>query len=63
MLKLYICPKCKTVRFVSKKNTTCYNCNIKMKLANITYSDYIQLDAEARRKCIDQFCQNKSALS
>lgn len=56
MLKLYICPKCKAFRYVSKNNTTCYKCNTKMILSTVSYSQFIQMDAEDRKKCLKQCC-------
>lgn len=60
MLKLYICPKCNTFRYVSKKNTTCYKCNTKMILSNVSYSQFIQMDAEDRDKCLTQCCSEET---
>lgn len=55
MLKLYVCPKCKGVRYVSLENITCYKCNESMLLSDTPYSDYILLDADQRKDCVDRF--------
>lgn len=50
MLKVYICPKCGAVRFVSKYKTECFKCNCKMKLSKTPYENYILL-SEKERQC------------
>lgn len=57
MLKLYICPKCKTFRYVSKSNTTCFKCDTQMLLSKIPYSEFIKLNPEARSSCIEKTSQ------
>jgi len=52
MLKVYICPKCKAVRYVSKYKTQCYKCNVEMILASIPYEEYIILDTVGRNSII-----------
>lgn len=39
MLKVYICPKCGAVRYVSKFKTQCFKCNINMVLSNVAYEN------------------------
>lgn len=60
MLKLYICPKCKTFRYVSKSNTTCFKCNTQMLLSTISYSNFIEMNPEERNMCIDKTLQELS---
>ena len=59
MLKLYVCPKCKTIRYVSRKNITCFKCNTQMLLSNVSYSDFIAMSPEARLQCIKHTLQQK----
>lgn len=54
MLKVYICPKCKAVRYVSKFKTQCYKCNVEMVLSKISYEEYIGLDTADRRQVIEK---------
>lgn len=54
MLKVYICPKCKAVRYVSKFKTQCYKCNVEMILSSIPYEDYISLDTNGRNSIIEK---------
>lgn len=49
MLKVYICPKCGAVRFVSKYKTECFKCDCKMELSKIPYEDYILLSPIERQ--------------
>lgn len=63
MLKIYICPKCKAFRYVSKNNTMCFKCNTQMLLSDISYSDFIQLTPENRQQCIEQFINLKRTFS
>lgn len=62
MLKLYICPSCKLTRYVSLDNTTCYRCNVDMLISNKSYIDFIKLDLNERRKHIEDFLADKSAI-
>ncbi len=48
MLKVYVCPKCKAVRYVSKFKTECFKCNINMSLSSISYEEYIRLEEQER---------------
>ena len=48
MLKVYICPKCGSYRFVTNNNYTCYKCQLNMTLADIEYANYIDLDNNER---------------
>lgn len=48
MLKVYICPKCGAVRFVSKYKTECFKCNCEMQLSKTPYEDYILLTKSQR---------------
>lgn len=61
MLKLYVCPTCKGVRYVSLENICCYKCNIDMILCDTPYADFIKLDVKQRKKCIDDFLMNNNA--
>lgn len=54
MLKVYICPKCGAVRFVSKFKTECFKCNCQMTLAKIPYENYILLDTKQRQAVIEK---------
>lgn len=54
MLKVYICPKCKAVRYVSKYKTQCYKCNVEMVLSPISYEEYITFDANDRNAIIEK---------
>ncbi|MDK2808356.1 MAG: hypothetical protein PWP24_1091 [Clostridiales bacterium] len=54
MLKVYICPTCKAVRYVSKYKTHCYKCNQEMSLASIPYEEYITLDPTERHRIIEK---------
>ncbi|MFA9463393.1 MAG: DNA-directed RNA polymerase subunit M [Velocimicrobium sp.] len=54
MLKVYICPKCKAVRYVSKYKTHCYKCNVEMVLSTIPYEEYITLDTTNRNLLIEK---------
>ena len=56
MLKVYICPKCGLVRFVSKFKTECFRCNCQMTLAKISYENYILLDTKQRKSIIEKIC-------
>lgn len=55
MLKLYICPSCKLVRYVSLDNITCYRCNTNMLFSSKTYLDFIKLDLKERKEYIEDF--------
>lgn len=55
MLKLYICPNCQSVRYVSLENTICYKCKVNMLLSETPYADYIQLDEKQRQECVENF--------
>jgi len=48
MLKVYICSKCGSYRFVTNNNYTCYKCQRHMTLADIEYANYIELDSSER---------------
>lgn len=48
MLKVYICPKCGSYRFVTNNNYICYKCQRHMTLADIEYANYIELDSKER---------------
>lgn len=63
MLKLYICPKCKGVRFVSKDNTICYKCNIQMIKSSTSYSEFISMHPHQRRICIEDTIQSNQSDS
>lgn len=52
MLKVYICPKCGAVRYVSKFKTQCFKCNINMVLSNVAYENYIELNITERSHII-----------
>ncbi len=54
MLKVYICPKCGQVRYVSKFKTECFKCNCQMTLAKIPYENYILLDPRQRKAVIEK---------
>lgn len=54
MLKLYVCPKCKSFRYVSKKNITCFKCNTEMILSTVPYSEFIRMSPDTRQSCIEQ---------
>lgn len=54
MLKVYICPNCQSVRFVSKYKTECFKCDQQMRLANTPYEEYILLDETERNNVILQ---------
>lgn len=54
MLKVYICPKCGQVRYVSKFKTECFKCNYQMTLAKIPYENYILLDPRQRQAVIEK---------
>lgn len=54
MLKLYICKQCKSVRFVSKNNITCFSCNQPMVLSSTPYADFILLNPAEREAAIDE---------
>lgn len=54
MLKVYVCPKCKAVRFVSKYKTICFKCNVEMKLSSTPYESYIDLDLGERKRIIEK---------
>ncbi|MSS64830.1 DNA-directed RNA polymerase subunit M [Velocimicrobium porci] len=54
MLKVYICPKCGAVRFVSKYKTQCFKCDCEMKLSKTSYEDYILLTESERQNEIEK---------
>lgn len=54
MLKVYICPKCKAVRYVSKFRTYCYKCDMDMVQCIRSYEDYINLDSSDRDTIIEE---------
>lgn len=58
MLKVYICPKCKAVRYVSKFKTHCYKCNVDMVLSTTPYEEYIMLDLDGRNQIIKKVSLN-----
>lgn len=58
MLDVYICPKCELVRYVSMDKTHCFRCDVEMKLANISYADYIKLNLQERQLYINQAKQD-----
>lgn len=60
MLKVYICPKCKAVRYVSKFKTYCYKCNVDMVLSTTPYEEYILLDLEDRNQIIKKASLNQN---
>lgn len=55
MLKLYICPSCRGIRYVSLENTTCYRCNCSMVLSNLPYADFIEMEPREREQHIQDF--------
>lgn len=57
MLKVYICPVCQSVRYVSKENTMCHKCDCDMVLCETDYADFIHFNAIQRIACIDQTLQ------
>lgn len=61
MLKLYICPNCKSVRYVSLENTACYKCDLDMLLSDTPYADYIKLDNYKRQCCVEEFLTKSGA--
>ncbi|MEG1459161.1 MAG: hypothetical protein RR056_02995 [Acetivibrio sp.] len=54
MLKVYICPLCKAVRYVSKFKTQCYKCDVEMVLSTTSYEDYINLAQAGRNLVIEK---------
>lgn len=60
MLKLYICPNCKLVRYVSLENTTCYRCNIEMLYSETPYTEYIALLPEERVTLVEDFLSTQT---
>lgn len=54
MLKVYICPKCGAVRYVSKFKTQCFKCNMNMVLSSVAYENYIELNTTERSLVIKE---------
>lgn len=63
MLKLYICPECMRTRYVSKENITCYHCNVPMRLARLSYADYIKMSPQRREHYVNSWFQRIQAES
>lgn len=59
MLKLYICPKCNSFRYVSKDNITCYKCNEEMVESLVSYNDFIAMSIEERKRCLKNTKKNE----
>lgn len=57
MLKVYICPVCQSVRYVSKENITCHRCSCSMILSGTSYADFIHFNVEQRIGCINHTLQ------
>lgn len=57
MLKVYICPACQSVRYVSKEHIACHKCDCDMVLCSTAYADFIHFNEIQRIDCINHTLQ------
>ena len=56
MMRIFICPNCRTFHFISRpRKYNCPKCGTPMILSDISYIDFAEMDIESRAEYIKEF--------
>lgn len=60
MILVYVCPCCQSVRIVSRrKDVCCIKCGHEMKLSNLTFLEWSEMEPEQREVYGAQWCEGQ----